>query len=561
VTVPSTLRSLLTERLDRLPHLRGVIDAASVVGRGVSQELLGGLAVLDGVDLGAALVALVAEDILRLAGSDATYEFGHALLQEAAYDSILRVRRQELHRQVARVLIGRFPPRVEREPEVVAHHLLAGGDPGSSVFYWRAAGRRALERAAFVEAAGHFDHGARALDEDLVLRDDDTQRAELLSHLAASLQAGRGYAAPGVDEAYGRARAASVRAGRDDRLISVIRGQWMFHLLRAEYEEASELAEEMMSFGDRTGRREDLAEGNLFRGLVCMYRGELTSARRDFEQAMDCYRPPEHFDLVYEAQGDTGVGALAYLAPVLANLGFVDEAFRRSDESLALAERVGGPVTRAQAWGMRALLHLGHQDPALAEWAARTRAHSADRNIPYWRNLSELLVGWLRGRTGELDIGIARVEAGLGRYIESGSRLGLPLFRTLLADLLQIRGDHQRALAELAQAEAFIEETGERWSLAALLLAMGRTLMAGERPDAARAEEAFVRALGAARSQQAKLLELRAVTHLTLHQLAMGQPCTEIDALTELCDWFPSASTLPDLSTGRDLLIRARGAP
>jgi class 3 adenylate cyclase/predicted ATPase len=561
IRVPPTLRGVLTERLDRLPHLRDVIDVAAVVGTHVSPDLLGGLAGHGSADLDAELAALVAQDILRPGMESVTpsYEFSHALLQEAAYDSILRKRRKQLHRQVADVLIDRFRARADREPEVVAYHYSCAGEHAKSVAYWHHAGLRSLDRAAFVEAAGHFGHGIEALDA-VGARGDDGERAELHVHRAASLQAGFGYASPGVDEAYARARTACIRARREDRLVSVIRGEWLFHHVRAEYGRALVRADQMLTLGTRTERQEVLAEGHLLRAMVQMYRGELEESRHQFERAIGLYRPPDVADQVYEAQGDTGVMALAYLAPVLFNLGFVDESLERSDESLALAEKVGGPVTRAQAWGMRSILHLLRKDAAeFSDWVERTRAHSVERNLPYWTHLSELNAGWLRGRSGELAAGIADLESGIAQYLATGARLGLASFHVLLADLLLLAGDQARALDELAAGEAFTVETGERLNEPTLLIAKGRTLMGGEVPNVAAATRAYVNAIDSARRQRAKLLELRAAAHLTEHERATGQPLTEIDALAELCHWFPATSTLADLHSARAVLRRARG--
>jgi class 3 adenylate cyclase/tetratricopeptide (TPR) repeat protein len=556
ISVPTTLRGLLTERLDALPALRDVIDAAAVVGRDVTHDVLAGLPHQAEIDIASALAELVVHDVLRPAadGPPGRLEFSHALLQEAAYDSMVRTHRRRLHRDVADVLVTRFAGRADREPEVVAHHFASGAEPAKSIPFWHAAGLRALERAAFVEAAGHFERGVEALDADPDAALDEATRSEFLSHLAASLQAGRGYAAPGVDDAYTRARIACARAGRDDRLASVVRGEWLFRLLRADYDAAFELAAEMLTLCSRSGRREDLAEGHLLRGMVHMYRGVLEASQTDFETAIELYRPPEVPDRVYEAQGDTGVMAMAYLAPVLTNLGFIAESMRRSDASLALAERVGGPVTLAQAWGMRTLLMLGRNDAEAATWAQRTLAHSVDRNVPYWRHLSEMTTGWLRARRGDVHAGIEDIEAGLGRYTDSGARLGLALFRSMLADLYLLVGDHERSLHEASEGEAFIADTGERYNECGLLLAKARALANAGRADAA--HETLAAALAVARKQGARLLELRAVALLTAHEDAMHVPRTEAAALIDLSTWFPADCDLGEIRAARALISR-----
>ena len=554
--VPPTLEGLLTERLDRLPDLGDVIDLAAILGREFDRSLLDALEPSRGADLASALARLAAHDVLRpVSGTSSRYEFTHALLQEAAYKRILRRRRRALHGRVADTLVRSFPEVAEREPEIVAHHWSCAAEPAKAVPFWHAAGTRALERAAYLEAAEHFRRGVEDLDAMDLHPRDDLEQVEFLTHLAASLQAARGYAAAGVDDAYARARTACERARNDDRLVLVIRGQWMFHLLRGQYGTALELADEMLALGERGERAVSLAEGHLYRGLVHMYLANFDLARDHLDEAFARYRRPGRSDHIYEAQGDTGVGALAYLSLVLWNLGHAEESRERSDLSLECAEQVGGPVTRAQAWGMRSFLHLSRAEAVeLAQWVDKTRAHSIDHDIGYWRTLASLLSGWLQGRAGELELGTARLEESLRAYLSSGSRLGLPHFQVLLADLLLAGGDRLAALDALRAGEEYIEATGERYSESELFRFKARALMAGDSPDPHGATAAFERAVRAAREQNAKLLELRAATRLAAHQRSLGENCTALDRMGALCDWFGPTSELRDVVRARTLL-------
>ena len=554
--VPPTLEGLLTERLDRLPDLGDVIDVAAVLGREFDRSLLGALGPLPGADLEGALAKLAAQDVVRaIVGAPSRCEFTHALLQEAAYARILRRRRRALHGRVADTLVRSFADVAEREPEVVAHHWSYAGEPARAMPFWQAAGTRALERAAYLEAAEHFGRGLDALEAIGPHPGADLQHADLLTHMAASLQAGRGYAASGVDDAYARARAACRRAGDDDRLVSVIRGQWMFHLLRGQYGTALELANEMLALGERGEHMARLAEGHLYRGLVHMYLASFDLAREHLGEAFIGYQRPDRLHHIYEAQGDTGVGALAYLALVLWNLGDVEASRQRSDLSLERADHVGGPVTRAQAWGMRSILHLSRGEPAdLRRWVDKTRAHSLDHNLGYWRTVSSLILGWMQGRAGDLEAGTTRLEQSLDAYLASGSRLSLPHFHILLADLRLAAGDQRRALDVLRAGEEYIAETGERFSESEFFRFKGRALMAGDSPDPDGAAAAYERAVRAAREQNAKLLELRAVTRLVTHQRSIGERSAALDRLAALCDWFGPAAELADVARARALV-------
>jgi class 3 adenylate cyclase len=553
--VPPTLQGLLTERLDRLPELGEVIDLGAVLGREFRWELLEALVDETDGDLDAALGQLAAEGVLRpVDEAPSRWEFTHGLLHEAAYERLLRRRRQALHGRVAEILVRSFGSTAKREREVVAHHWSSAGEPAKAVPYWHAAGTRAIGRAAFLEAAEHFSRGLEALEAIGPDPGDDLERVDFLTHLAASLQAGRGYAADGVDDAYKRARSGSLRAGSQDRLVPVIRGQWMFHLLRAEYGTAMELAGEMLALGERGVHSVGLAEGHLYVGLVQMYTGNLELARAHLEGAYDGWQGPERCDEIYEAQGDTGVGALAYLAAVLWNLGYVEESCERSELSLDLAEQVGGPVTRAQAWAMRTVLSTEAEPTELAHWVQKTLTHCVDHNLGYWRAVSSLYSAWLQARAGELQLGTALFEEALEAYRESGSRLSLPLFHILLADLRLAAGDQHGALEVLRAGEEHIAATGERLTESELLQFKGRALMSGASPDPHAATTAYDRAMTVAREQNAKLPELRAAVRLTAHQCSLGETCTALERLASLCDWFPPASDLPDVLRARELV-------
>jgi class 3 adenylate cyclase/tetratricopeptide (TPR) repeat protein len=560
--VPPTLEGLLTERLDRLPELADVIDLAAILGREFDRSLLAALKPSDAAELESALVQLAEQDVLRpVDAAPLRCEFTHGLLQEAAYGRILRRRRRALHSRVAETLVRSFPDVVEREPEVVAHHWSSAEEPTEAVSYWHAAGIHALKRAAYDEAAEHFRRGLQALDGTDPQAADDLEHVDFLTHIAASLQAGRGYSAAGVDETYARARKACERLGNVDRLVPVIRGQWMYHLLRGEYVTALELADEMLALGVRGDHRAPLGEGHLDRGLVHMYLGNFDLAREQLDEAFALYQAPDQSDLVYEALGDAAAGALAYNAVVLWNLGYTDESLERSNLSLERAERVGGPVTRAQAWGMRSILHLSRSEPIeVGQWVSRTYALSVDHDLGYWRTLSSLLSGWLQGRGGALQHGTGRVRDSIEEYVASGSRLGLPHFHILFADLRRAAGDRRGALDLLLAGEEHIAATGERFSESELFRFKGRVLMSGDTPDPHAAAAAFERAIASAHEQNARLLELQAAIRLAELQNNIGEPCTVLDRIAELCDWFGPDCQLRHVERARVLVAPERTA-
>jgi class 3 adenylate cyclase len=550
--LPGTLQGLLAERLDRLPEVGAVLDGAAVLGRDFDGELLDALAGEDAPPPGA-LAALVEHDVLRpLAGPRPRYEFCHALLHEAAYERILRRRRQALHARAAAVMVERFPALAERDPQFVARHLSLARDPARAVRYWHRAGVRALERAAFAEAAEHFRRGLEELD--AAGEASQSQRGELLTLRAAALQAGRGYAAEGVSEAYAAASAIWRARGADERLASVIRGEWMRRLVSAEYGAAAELAEEMLALAERCGE-ELRAEGHMYGALVEMYRGRLDPAREEFERALATYLRPARADHVYEAQGDTQVGTLAYLAGVLSSLGDTQRARSCSERSLELAEHRGGPVTRAQAWFMRAMLHLSHYELAeFAAWMERTRAYSTDRNVRYWRALATAYATWAQAGREESARGVPRLQEQIDAYTGAGARLGLSHLLVLLGDLQLAAGERSAALEAVGQAEQFVADRGEGFFACEVLRLKARILLAGA--DEAGARATLEASLALAEEQDNRLGGLRALNQLVAFERAAGAggaaACER--RLAERYDWFEPGLELPDLAHARRLL-------
>lgn len=554
--VPPTLEGLLTERLDRLPDLSDVIDMAAILGREFDRAHLAALDPLRGGDVEPALVQLAAHDVVRpVEGAPSGLEFAHGLLHEAAYGRMLRRRQRSLHAHAAEVLSRDVVELVEREPEVVAHHWSAAEEHAKAVPFWHAAGTRALERAAYQEAAEHFRRGLKALDASGTGA-DDLPHIDFLTHLGASLQAARGYSAAGVNEAYTRARNACERLCNEERLLPIIRGQWAYRLLRGDHQLALQRAEEMLALAERLGTTSALGEGHMDRGLVHMYLGNFDLARENMGTAVGLYERAQQPDQVHEAQGDTFISAPAYLAAVLWNLGYARDAQRFSDLSIERAEQVGGPVARAQAWGMRTILHLSRSEPAeIATSLEKARAHSVDHDLGYWRAVSSVLTWWLRGRTtGEIETSSERVRRGVDAYLASGSRLGLPSFHILAADLRRVAGDKQGALDLVRVGEEYIEETGERQSESELYRFKGRLLMTGDDPDPDAATAAFERAVSVAREQNARLLEIQSVTRLAEHQRKTGATCSALERVAELCEWFGPDCRLIDVERARALV-------
>jgi len=555
-SVPPTLQGLLTERLDRLPELTDLIDRAAVLGREFDRRLLATLVEMGADEFRKAIAQLISQDVLRVVeGYRSRLEFAHGLLHEAAYERMLRPRRRELHSRVAEILLTQSPLSSEAAPQLIAFHWTAAGMPAKALPHWKLAASRAIGRAAYLEAVEHLRQALHTLDEVHPAPEADEERAALLADLGRALQAGRTPAAD-VDDIYRSARAACERSGRRDQLVAVLEGQCRHHLIRAEYPLALERARELLEMGEDPTGPNCLADGHMSAGLTAMYTGDLQQARLHLQAVCDRVPTPSRPDPRTEDLGFvTGANAPAYLAVVLWNQGHVREALERSDESLVAAEETGSPLTRAAAWGMRTgLLMSQGRVVEFGEWVQRSRIHAVERNIGYWSLVCSLWTAWAEARSGRSSAGIARLRELIDEYISSGGRLGLPHFLGLMADVRVAAGDGDAAVEALRSGAEHIDATGERYYEPELYWAMARALMHCRRPDPDAATAAYERAVGAARKQDAKLLELRALNGLVLHELKFGEGGAALARVHELCDWFDEDLSVPDLTRARELL-------
>jgi hypothetical protein len=244
-------------------------------------------------------------------------------------------------------------------------------------------------------------------------------------------------------------------------------------------------------------------------------------------------------------------------------MGHEHESRAHSDRSLELSECVDQPVTRAQAWFMRAILHLGRAElREFGDWVEKARTYSVDRNVRYWRTLASAYSNWARAITGDREAGIPRVQASIDAYLKSGARLGLVHLSVLLADLQLAAGARTAALEAIALGEGHVARSGERLTEVELLRCKARALMAGPSPDAASAIAELERAVDVAEGQGARLSQVRALGQLVSQLRRLGEDAsTEEQRLAQLCERFDPGSQLPDLERARAILRPAAARP
>ena len=560
LAIPTSLHASLMARLDRLGSARHVAQIGAAFGRWFHHRSLRAVSGLPEDELQASLARLVGSELIFQNGTppDAVYTFKHVLVQDAAYGSLLRTTRQELHKRIAEALETLSPELIESQPEFFARHYGEAGLVEKSVFYWSKAGHRSVARAAMAEAAAQFQKG---LDQLALLPDKpERQRQELefYSSLSVALRAVKGQGASETGHAYASARELWERAGSPTEFVQIPYGQSRYHAHRGEFDLAQRLDEDLLRLSRQRNDVAGLVLGHLSSGITLMFVGMFASSRFHLEKALALHDPIFHRSLVQQAGVHPHVFSQAYLANVLFCLGFPDQALARSEAIIFEARRLSHPPSLAGslAIGMR-LRSLVGDDAALDEGVNQLVALATEEGFPHWRTQGEIYHGWVKVKNGDVADGTSLLRSNTTAYRASGVELFVPHYIDLLASAYEIEGRFQEGLALLDEALQVAERTGERWLEAELNRHKGELLLRQGHSEAA--GELYRKALSVAREQEAKLWELRAAMSLARLRRDQGRRAEARDLLAPTYGWFTEGFDIPDLKDAKTLLDELGG--
>jgi len=510
LAVPSTLHDSLLARLDRLAVVKDVVQAGAALGREFSYEMLASLLpALPPAELQATLGRLTEAGLVHRRGAppDAMYVFKHALIQDAAYATMLRAKRQALHARIAQILEA-DPAAAAREPEVLAHHLIEAGLAGQAIPFLQQAGLAASAAAAHVEACKHFNEGLRLLDE---LPDAATRnRLELglRVHLGMSLAATRGFAAAEVEATNQRARELCRLIGDTDELFWVLRGLCALYIVRADAAMSRELSEHLVRLGEETQRAEFLIEGYLMQGYTQAYAGELRRGRDALLKTVDIYRSKGGAGMAFPTPQDPAVAAMSLLAVVCWMLGEAEPAAGHAREAVRSAEASKRPFDMAYAHSFVAMFENLRRHPQQAAQEAGVAIEIATRHgFGVWQAAAAMHLGVAQAALGAAQEAVGLLGATLPAWRASGAELNSGFFMAGLAAGQRAAGDRDAALATVTEAIAHAAAHSEHYYDAELFRLRGE-IVAERDPQAAQAD--FQRAIDIARRQGAVLFELRA---------------------------------------------------
>jgi predicted ATPase len=557
LAIPSTLQDSLMARLDRLAPVKEVAQAAAVIGREFDHRLLAAVASLPERRLNDALDQLVAAELVfrRGAAPDATYTFKHALVQEAAYNSLLKRRRQQWHARIAQALEGELPEVRANHPEVLAHHLTQAELPEKAVGYWHAAAQQAAERFAHKEAIAHLTKGLDLLKNLPETPERSGEEIRLQIALGISLTATKG-PAPEVLAACLRARELAERIGDTRQAYAAVWGHWYFNLLRMRFSTARDLSYELLELARREQDKELLLQAHHAAWPILLCRGELLLCRQHAEQGLALYDRDEHrFQALRYGGHDPGACCRYHLAQALWLLGYPDRAVAMARDSVRLARELAQPFSLVLAVSHASYLHQCRGEPRLAQqWAEETIALSVEQGFTHYRATGDLFLGWSKAAQGDLEAGTAAVQESLTALRTAGFNVRRSYYLALMAEIGRWSGRLEAGQNAIAEAFAFADESGERWWEADLHRLEGELLLARSTPNSGNAEACFHRALEVARQQSARAFELRAATSLARLWADGGRRIEAHDLLAPVYDWFTEGFDTADLKDARALL-------
>ena len=553
--IPPTLQQSLAARLDRLGSARETAQIGAVLGRGFSHALLQSVAGLDEGPLRSALERLAEADILFVEGdgAQATYRFKHALIQDAAYDSLLKSRRQALHARAAEILHESASP----EPEAVAHHFTQAGLDDLAIEWWGKAGDQALRRSAFQEAIAHLGKAIAMAEARAGAGEKEKVGGKLKLQVALgnALMTVRGQGAPEARAAFERARDTAGAVENAPERLSVTYGLWAGAYLRGELGPMREYATAFLGGVAAQPHSPEAVVAHRANGITAWCTGNFADARRHLEQALAIFNPNRDSDLAFSFGHDPGVAAMAYLSLALWPLGEVDRARLLVGDMMRRTMEITHVGTICFANMHAGYLEMMRGDPIQTDPFANALARLArDHDLEMWTAFGVFLGGWTAWQAGVRDAGLAGMRDGVSQLAEQGVVVLDGLIKTKLARAEADDGAIVAALTIIDEAVAVSERTGHCWYDAEIRRTRGEILFKQNSENPAPAEEAFLASIAIAQAQKARSFELRAALSLAKLYRATGRPAEAHAVLAPALEGFSPTPEMPEIAEAQALL-------
>jgi class 3 adenylate cyclase/predicted ATPase len=561
--IPPSLQQSLMARLDRLGPAREVAQVGSVIGRGFSYGLLRMLTGVEDAALQAALEQLAEADIFLVQGFPPAcdYRFKHALIQDAAYENLLKSRRQALHRRVGEILRDRFPDTAAAEPEVLAHHFTQAGLTDAAIEWWGKAGDQALRRSAFQEAISHLGKAIEMADKT----GEDTsaaatasasanQRLKIQTDLGKALMWSRGFGSDESKDAFSRARELAAAIDNATERFTIYYGLWIGDTVRGELRLAREIAETFLREAERATRTTECGFGRRLLGLTCLWQGDFIEAQANLVEALSLYDPERDREIVLRFDQHTGPLARAHLANTKWQLGEVGPARALIEEAVAHAIETGHVPTLVNTYFFKAHFEMVRGDAGAARRDAEIVVKLGQENaLTLYTTLGALQFDWANARLDGRETEAMGLRRALAAYTDQGNKLWVPFFQGLLAEI-EAQDDAEGALTRIEEALALAGETGQHWSDAFLHRLRGEILRKRDPANTAPVEDAFLTAIAVAQQQKARSFELRAALDLARLYNSTSHSADAHALLASALKGFSPTPEFPEIEQAQVLL-------
>jgi predicted ATPase/class 3 adenylate cyclase len=559
LSIPDTLQESLMARLDRLPQVREIAQLGSVLGREFAYDMIFGLSTGDDDALQAGLEQLVDAELLYQRGRPprAKYIFKHALIQDAAYESLLRRNRQQHHLQVAQLLESSFPDVVESHPELVAHHYSEANHPELAIDYYQAAGEQSSASSANLEAVAHLSSGLEIIQQLPEGADRDRRELSLLYKMGPALIAIKGYAAAEVEASFRKALSLCQKTGDKKQEFSILQGLALIYFVHAALHKTQSISEQLVVLAKTREDAGSALAANQLLGYALAMKGEMEAAQPCFDRAISGY----DFSLktIYSNRmgADFAVGAYGVKSWSLFALGYPQQSLDAAEQSLSLALRLRHPLSEAFAHVVKATVHILRGElPKARENAEAGAAMAAGKDLVQYIFWTKIELHSVLLQLGEADAesAITSIQKTIDDCRSIGAYLFDPFWLALLAQAYGQSGQAGQAVATIDEALDAMARSGEKFWHAELLRLKGQFSLERGDGNSMDAEAGFQEAIEIARSQNARGWELRAATSLTKLWTDQGKTDEARQLLAPVHGWFTEGFDTVDYRTAKGLL-------
>lgn len=555
--IPNTLKDSLTARLDKIEGSKDLAQLAATIGREFNYDLIGKVSELKQEELDKKLAELIDNEILLQKGlsPNARYFFKHHLIQDAAYQSMLKTKRQDYHKKIAAILENNFQDTIYTNPELIAIHFTNADEKEQALKYWITAGKRAIERSAYVEAINHLNAGLGILNTIDETEYKQERNLELLTLLGTALRVIKGFGAPEVQSVYEKAHELSKRVSDRSKVLPVLRGLGGYYLARTEFSKAHQIGEESLKLARTLKSTNHLLQAHYILGATSFCMGNFNFAAKQSKEGFSLYNSEHHNSEILLAGQNPGTACLFWESLSLWFLGYPDQALNTANKALELSKKISHYYTMAIIYNLLALMHqLRREHDMVFEFAEKAISLSRERGYELFSNFGQIMKGQALCRRGELSEGISIIEDCYEDYVSTGTEIFSTYWIAYLAEACLNMGQTTKGIKILDKILDPKNNNEETSYLAELYRLKGELVFADSSDNISEAENCVRKAIEVARLQSSKSLELKAFISLTCMLIDQKKRETALVQLSEIYNWFKEGFDTQDLKDAGSLL-------